>query len=147
LVPVLFTFCIQDVLKFKKIIIPAKKVNLNGDVSNKSWNPLIVAVRPSDLPRLNSSLNMLQSTFNPPINGECWGHNRGAGIGSMFQCTSNHLNVLFILVTIPPVTIHKWNDAQVSRLEHQSRSLLNLPAGTAWIHISIHSAVIRGKIG
>jgi len=47
------------------------------------------------------------------------------------KCTRNHLNVFAYPRNDFPVIVHEWNDGQVSRLEHQSQSLLNLPAGTA----------------
>ena len=47
------------------------------------------------------------------------------------KCTRNHLNVFVDPRNDSPATVHEWNDGQVSRLEHQSQSLLNLPAGTA----------------
>ena len=47
------------------------------------------------------------------------------------KCIRNHLNDFVHPPNDSPVTVHEWNDGQVSRLEHQSHSLLNLPAGTA----------------
>jgi hypothetical protein len=99
--------------------------NLHGVVSNKPWIPLIVAVRTSDFPWLNCSLNMLQSAFNLSINGECCGHNHSADINSMLQMFTQPLKCFVRPRNDSPVTVHEWSDGQVSRLEHQSQSLLN----------------------